>query len=148
MVRVTRVAVLVVMAAAALSQSGCGQIATQRIYTNQSKLKSQTDSGLKALSAKEAAKLADVLTGEVQSVYPSDIGLARVFGQVANLGDKDYSRVKFNVVVEAGEDQAPEVVGTFTVSDMPPGAIKPFDIQTSSPMGDIKTLKVVVAALP
>jgi hypothetical protein len=148
MVRASRVAVLLLLTAAALSQTGCGQIATQRIYTNQSKLKSQTDSGLKALSAKEAAKLADVLTGEVQSVYPSDIGLARVFGQVANLGDETYARVKFNVVVEAGENQAPQVVGNFTVDDMSPGTIKPFDIQTSSPIGDVKTLKVVVAALP
>lgn len=148
MVRARRITVLVLLLAAALSQSACGQIASQRIYTNQSRLKSQTDSGLKELSSKEAAKLADVLTGEVQSVYPSDIGLARVFGQVANLGDKDYSRVRFNVVVEAGENQAPEVVGTFMVDGMSPGTIKPFDIQTSSPMGDIKTLKVVVAALP
>jgi hypothetical protein len=147
MVLASRVAVLALVMAAALAQSGCGQIATERIYSNQSRLKTETDSSLKALSSKEAAKLADALTGEVQSVYPSDIGLARVFGQVANLGDEDYSRVKFNVVVEAGENQAPQVVGAFSVDDMSPGTIKPFDIQTSLPMGDIKSLKVVVAAL-
>ncbi|MDZ4168961.1 MAG: hypothetical protein U1E26_04815, partial [Coriobacteriia bacterium] len=109
---------------------------------------------LRELSRDERQALAEVLVGEVQTVYPSDAGLARVFGQVANLGDVTYPAIRFDVVARVSGDsdsgsESMRSVGSFVVEGgLAPGDIKPFDVQTTASMGDVKNLIVVVSALP
>lgn len=101
------------------------------------------------LSAAEQAILAESVVGEIQSVYESGTGLMRVYGQAANLSDEPFMSIRFDVVIEVGDGDSvsQERVATFTVDDLQPGGLKPFDVQTPIPTGSAKNLKVIPVAV-
>lgn len=140
------------LALGTLGTTGCASIRTRQMISAEEKTQALNTTGLKEVGPKEAKKLAEVLTGEVQTVYPSDNGLARVFGQVANLGETPYKRVRFDLVAVLNEQSSDatqeKVVGTFVIENgLKPGQIEPFDVQTAASMGDVKNLEVRVGAL-
>lgn len=150
--RAAVVALAVAATAASLSLSGCAQVTSQRVIASQERARAADTAGMKELRPADAMKLAKVLTGEVHTVYPADNGLARVYGQVANLGEKPYQKVKFNIVATVGGkaqgNQTTKIVGTIVLDEgLKPGDIKPFDVQTAATMGDVKNLVVVVGGL-
>lgn len=111
------------------------------------------------LSAEEQAELEQVLEGEVQTVYSSDTGLARVYGQVANFGEASYDAVRFDVVAVmrsapkseegalAENYEVQRVIGTFVVRDLAPGDIETFDVQTTAQAGDTRTMSIRVSGV-
>ncbi len=105
----------------------------------------------KDLSSKEQMDYAEVLVGEVQNVYASDTGLARVFGQAANLGADEFKAVKFEIRAETGKEDSDEgarrVVGFVVAESLSPGDIEPFDVQTTAAMGDVDNLRLVAVAI-
>ncbi len=108
------------------------------------------------LDPDERQRLEEFLEGEIQTVYTSDTGLARVYGQVANLGEESFDAVQFELVAElkasARSDEQTlvesstfsESVGDFVVERLGPGDIETFDVQTSVRPGDTKVLRVRV----
>lgn len=149
--RLGRIALVGVVAATAISTAGCASINSKRVMAAVDTRTAPSTAELKDLSETQKMELADILTGEIQTVYPSDSGLARVYGQVANLGQKPYSVIRFDIVAKLGSAEQDsdnlKVVGTFTVDDgLKPGEIKPFDVQTTATMGDVKNLVVRVGA--
>lgn len=132
----------------AVAIQGCAPLATRRIQSVQDATSAAPSADVEELSADEKSALAQVLVGEVHTVYPTDSGLARVFGQVANLGETPYATVRFDLVSEETNTETDgvtkTVVGSFVANDLGPGDIEPFDVQTAAPMGDVKTLRVVV----
>lgn len=134
-------------------QTGCARAASKRaMAAEQQRLSAQSANEWRKLTAAEVREFSDVLTGEIHTVYPSDNVLARVYGQVGNLGDRSYSAVRFDVVARPdskdGKQVQERVVGTFSVDGgFRPGDVKPFDVQTTASMGDVKDLVVVVSAV-
>jgi len=116
-------------------------------------------SAFEELTREQQMALSEVLEGEVQTVYASDTGLARVYGQVANFGDEVYAAVQFQVVADlkvegdAGsgavseDSQVSRVVGTFVVADLAPGDIENFDVQTTVKTGEARALRVEVSGV-
>lgn len=142
----TRIAVVVAGATLAIGMlSGCTELKVYRLANDSG------DQSAKApvqLSDEQRMELRAALEGEIQTVYPSDIGLARVFGQVANLGDKPYTNVEFEVLASSGssdgDSQRTEPVASFVVPALAPGQIEAFEVQTTARMGDFRQLEVVV----
>lgn len=103
------------------------------------------------LSSKEQMDYAETLVGEVQNVYASDTGLARVFGQAANLGPDEFKAVRFEIRAETGKEESDEgarrVVGFVVAESLAPGDIEPFDVQTTAAMGDVENLRLVAVAV-
>lgn len=111
------------------------------------------------LSSEERMQLDQVLEGEIQTVYASDTGLARVYGQVANFSEVSYDAVKFEVVATlkaasesdetalAEDSEVTRVVGTFIVTDFAAGDIDTFDVQTAIRAGDTSDLQTRVAGV-
>lgn len=143
----TNLSLATLLATGAVAAQGCAPMAARRIQTSQETI-SEPSANIKEFAATEKEAVADVLVGEVHTVYPNASGLARVFGQVANLGETPYAKVRFDLVSEETNSETDGVtrtiVGSFVTADLNPGDIEPFDAQTSAPMGDVKTLKVVV----
>lgn len=132
--------------------TGCSGLESRRLMNAQDSASSFDRSTLRELTPAEVKKISKDLTGEIQTVYPADNGLARVFGQVANLTQSPYTAVEFNVVSTVvnpeTDGKTTKVVGSIVIEKgLRPGQIEPFDIQTTAPMGDVKTLKVVAAAV-
>ena len=132
--------------------TGCAGLESRRLMSAQDSAGSFDRSTLRELKPEELQKISKDLTGEIQTVYTADNGLARVFGQVANLTQTPYTAVEFNVVSTAvnseTDGKTTKVVGTFVIEQgLRPGQIESFDIQTTAPMGDVKSLKVVAAAV-
>lgn len=152
--QIARVALAAVITLSASATTGCASAQSRLIMgAQEAETPEVKSSNLRELSLSERQALAETLTGEIQTVYPSDAGLARAYGQVANLGTESYERVRFDIVArisggsEAGESM--KSVGTFEIQGgLTPGDIKPFDVQTTASMGDVKNLVVMVSALP
>ncbi len=150
--RFATLAALGLLLASAASASGCARVTSQRVLASQQSSVRTASGELRQLEPKEADELGAVLTGEIQAVYPSDTGLARVYGQVANLGKEAYAEVRFNIVARqdhgGSEGESTKVVASFTVGGgFAPGDIESFDVQTSARMGDVENLAVTVDAL-
>jgi hypothetical protein len=151
--RALRAILSAALVAMLFTTTGCTSPNALRLKTPQASSTSAETISLKRLSAEQAAALAPILTGEVHTVYPTDTGLARVYGQVANLGQTPYAGVRFDLVsIDTNSETDGEslsVVGSFEIDGgLQPGDIKPFDVQTSEPIGSVKSLKVVVSAIP
>ena len=111
------------------------------------------------LSSQEQMQFEQVLEGEIQTVYASDTGLARVYGQVANFSDTSYEAVQFDVVAVmraasraddgtlADNSEVTQVIGTFVVQGFAAGDIEPFDVQTTVPAGDTRSMRVRVSGV-
>jgi len=116
-------------------------------------------SAFEELTREQQVALSEVLEGEIQTVYASDTGLARVYGQVANFGDEIYGAVQFQVVADlkvqgdasndalSEDSQVSQVVGTFVVADLAPGDIQTFDVQTTVRTGEARALRVQVSGV-
>jgi hypothetical protein len=133
--------------------TGCASLNVNRLKASKASGTSAESVPLKELSTEQSKALAAILTGEVHTVYPTDTGLARVYGQVANLGQTPYAGVRFDLVStdtnSETDGESLSVVGSFEIDGgLQPGDIKPFDVQTSEPIGNVKSLKVVVSAIP
>lgn len=123
--------------ALSLSLASCTQAKVARVTS----AGPEHSGAMKELSPEERKKLSAVLEGEVQTVYASDTGLARVSGQVANLGQKPFSRVRFEIVATldaGGDDSESRTIATFDVTDLEPGDIRPFDVQTTAETGGVE----------
>lgn len=112
----------------------------------------EASGGFKELSQTDRAKMSkDVLVGEVQTVAGSDIELARIFGQVANLSSTPYAAAKFEVIAEKSNSEGTvsesKRVASFTLNDLKANSMQPFEVQTTYRAGDMKGLKVVVVAV-
>ncbi|MBI5232026.1 MAG: hypothetical protein HY876_07680 [Coriobacteriales bacterium] len=138
------------LAVGALTQmTGCASYKTSRLLSAEEQEAAANQVKTRQLGPDEVAKLEKVLVGEIQSVYAADNGMARVFGQVANLGQKPYAAVTFEIVavVDKGDQSSTNTVATFTVRDLEPGSLKPFDVQTAAGMGDTNQLRVEVSGI-
>lgn len=136
---------LIVIVSLPLLLAGCADHRVQRIAQEQ--MQQSTGAG-KEVSAEQRAELAQSLEGEIHSVYASDIGLARVYGQVANLGDQPFADVEFEVIADnedsEGQASVTEAVATFVVPQLAPGQVETFEVQTTARMGDFRRLEVRV----
>lgn len=139
--------------AALVLTTGCTEMRMRSLST------AETDSAsirFEPLERAEREELDAVLEGEILTVYTSDTGLARVYGQVANFGERPYAAVQFEIVAEikassrSGEQglveqsEVTEPVAVFVIEGMSPGDIETFDVQTTVRPGDTRSLRVQV----
>lgn len=140
-------AIVFASAALAAAMTGCSSLKVQSLTPE-----ADVPTGeLKRLTEKERGHLSKDLVAEIQSIEGDPLELARVFGQVANLGKKSYEEAQFELIVESSDSEGTKVeskrIGTFTLQNVKPGSLQPFEVQSTLRPGDIKKLKVLVYAV-
>ena len=149
--------VAVAMAFAVSAIAGCSEARLRTLGSTESAPSSALH--FEELPTEELIRLGHILEGEIQTVYPSDTGLVRVYGQVANLGEESFEAVQFDVVADlkggtqtadaniAEDSRVRRTVASFVVAPMRPGDMEPFEVQTTVKPGEFRTLQVRVSGV-
>ena len=149
-----KIALVVITALVALvAATGCTDLRMRSLSATEAESGSVR---FEALDRAEREQLDAILEGEILTVYTSDTGLARVYGQVANFGEKRFEAVQFEIVADikassrsdqqglVERSEVKEAVATFVIEGMSPGDIETFDVQTIVRPGDTRSLHVQV----
>lgn len=103
------------------------------------------------LSKEQREDLGDVLVVDIISVYPSDAGLGRVYGQVTNLGEAPFSAAEFELVAEkSGTEKSSTTfrpVGMVRVTGLEPGKSVTFDVIGTVGVEEMQQLRADLVAV-
>lgn len=140
-------ACMLAVSALVASATGCSSVKVRLLESGQE----TSSSGFKRLSEKERNELGKTVVAEVQSIQGEPLELARVFGQVANLGNTPYAEAQFEVVAVGSDSEGSKSeskrVALFVTKDVNPGTLQPFEVQTTIQTGAIGELKVLIYAI-